>query len=119
MDNGLSDNLPELLATMDEHGFDEVILETVGAGQSEHAVRSQVDTLVLVVIPETGDVIQTMKAGIMELPNIYVVKQGRPRGCAEDSLRDQAHALRDRHAAALESIHSNASAGPARQCPQA
>lgn len=73
--DGLSDNLPEMLEAMDEFGFDEVLLETVGVGQAEHAARVQVDTLVLVLLPESGDVVQAMKAGIMELPDLYVVNK--------------------------------------------
>jgi len=73
--DGLSDNLPEMLDTMDAFGFEEVILETVGVGQSEVAVRSQVDTMVLVLMPESGDVVQAMKAGIMEMADIYVVNK--------------------------------------------
>jgi len=73
--DGLSDNLPEMLDLMDEHGFDEVLLETVGVGQAEYAVRVQVDTLVLVLLPESGDVIQAMKAGIMEMADIFVVNK--------------------------------------------
>ena len=73
--DGLSENIPELLHAMDAAGFDEVLLETVGVGQAEHAVRHQVDTLVLVLNPETGDVVQAMKAGLMELADIYVVNK--------------------------------------------
>ena len=71
--DGLTDNLPELLDTMDAFGFDEVILETVGVGQAEHAARTQVDTLILVLPPDAGDVVQAMKAGIMEIADIYAV----------------------------------------------
>lgn len=73
--DGLTDNLPELLATMDQFGFDEVILETVGVGQVETASRSQVDTLVLVVPPDAGDVVQAMKAGILEVADIIVINK--------------------------------------------
>jgi LAO/AO transport system kinase len=73
--DGLSDNLPEMLDLMDDHGFDEVVLETVGVGQAEYAVRVQVDTLVLVLLPESGDIIQAMKAGIMEMADIFVVNK--------------------------------------------
>ncbi len=87
--DGLTDNLGELLAAMAAAGFEEVILETVGVGQSEHAARSQVDTLVLVLVPETGDIVQAMKAGIMELADIYVVNKsdlpGASRMAAEVS----------------------------------
>jgi LAO/AO transport system kinase len=81
--DGLSQNIPELLAAMDEAAFDEVLLETVGVGQVEHAVRHQVDTLVLVLVPGTGDYVQAMKAGVMELADVFVVNKadlpGAPR----------------------------------------
>ena len=73
--DGLADNLPEMLDLMDEHGFDEVLLETVGIGQAEHAVRHQVDTLILVLLPDSGDVVQAMKAGIIEMADIFVVNK--------------------------------------------
>lgn len=73
--DGLSDNLPEMLDTMDEFGFDEVLLETVGVGQAEYAARAQVDTLVLVLLPESGDIVQAMKAGIMEMADLFVVNK--------------------------------------------
>jgi LAO/AO transport system kinase len=80
--DGLAQNIPELLHAMDAAGFDEVILETVGVGQAEHAVRHQVDTLVLVLIPESGDVVQAMKAGLMELADVYVVNKSDLPGAA-------------------------------------
>ena len=67
--DGLSDNLPEMLDLMDEFGFDEVLLETVGVGQVEYAARVQVDTLVLLLLPESGDVVQAMKAGGNDVVN--------------------------------------------------
>ena len=73
--DGLSDNLPEMLDVMDEFGFEEVLLETVGVGQAEYAARAQVDTLALVLLPESGDVVQAMKAGIMEMADIFVVNK--------------------------------------------
>lgn len=73
--DGLADNLVEMLDLMDEHAFDEVLLETVGVGQVEYAARAQVDTLVLVLLPDSGDVVQAMKAGIMEMADLYVVNK--------------------------------------------
>ena len=73
--DGLTDNLPEMLDVMDAFEFDEVIVETVGVGQAEYAVRSQVDTVVLVLLPDSGDVVQAMKAGIMEMADIFVVNK--------------------------------------------
>jgi LAO/AO transport system kinase len=73
--DGLADNIADVLATLDTYPFDEVILETVGVGQAEHSVRVLVDTLVLVLIPESGDQVQAMKAGMLETPDIYVVNK--------------------------------------------
>lgn len=73
--DGLADNIADVLATLDGYPFDEVILETVGVGQAEHAVRSLVDTLVLVLIPESGDQIQAMKAGMLEMADVYVINK--------------------------------------------
>ena len=80
--DGLTDNLPEILDAMDCHQFDEVILETVGVGQAEYAVRALVDTVVLVLQPDTGDAIQAMKAGIMEMADVFVVNKADLPGSA-------------------------------------
>jgi LAO/AO transport system kinase len=55
--------------------FDRVFVETVGVGQSEIEIASLVDTLVYVANPGTGDVLQFMKAGVMELPDLFVVNK--------------------------------------------
>ncbi|TVR07609.1 MAG: hypothetical protein EA385_12195 [Salinarimonadaceae bacterium] len=85
--DGLTHNIVDILAALDAHGFRETILETVGVGQAEHAVRLMVDTVVLVLHPESGDSIQAMKAGVMELADIYVVNKadlpGAKRALAE------------------------------------
>ncbi|MDE0779181.1 MAG: methylmalonyl-CoA mutase [Alphaproteobacteria bacterium] len=73
--DGLADNTADLLAAMEGHGFDEVILESVGVGQAEYTIRTLVDTVVLVLLPESGDAIQAMKAGILEMADIYVVSK--------------------------------------------
>jgi LAO/AO transport system kinase len=73
--DGLADNLPEMLDVMDDFGFAEVMLETVGVGQAEFAARMQVDTLVLVLLPGSGDIVQAMKAGIAEMADIIVVNK--------------------------------------------
>ncbi len=77
--DGLTPNVAEMLNIMDRHHFDDVLVETVGIGQTDHAVHALVDTVVLVLVPESGDTIQAMKAGILELAHIYVVnKSDRP-----------------------------------------
>jgi LAO/AO transport system kinase len=73
--DGLTDNTADLLNAMEGHGFDEVILETVGVGQAEYTIRTLVDTVVLVLLPGSGDAIQAMKAGILEMADIYVVNK--------------------------------------------
>ncbi len=88
--DGLADNLPAILETLDRHGFDEVLLETVGVGQADYAVRILVDTVVLVLHPESGDIVQAMKAGIMEMADLFVVnKSDLPAAdkCAGDIKR--------------------------------
>lgn len=95
--DGLSDNLPEMLDTMDEFAFDEVLLETVGVGQVEYAARAQVDTLVLVLLPESGDIVQAMKAGIMEMADIFVVNKADLTGAQKMATDIQRIAALARH----------------------
>lgn len=96
--DGLADNLPEMLDVMDDFGFDEVILETVGVGQAEHAVRAQVDTLALVLLPDSGDVVQAMKAGIMEMADIFVVHKADLPGAQRMATDIRRIAALTRHA---------------------
>jgi LAO/AO transport system kinase len=78
--NGLCDNVVDLLTLLDAHGFDETILETVGVGQSEVAVHDVVDVLVVIVPPDAGDSVQTMKSGILEMADIVVVTKADQPG---------------------------------------
>jgi LAO/AO transport system kinase len=73
--DGLCPNILALLEAYEECGFDELIMETVGIGQVSYEARLLVDTFVLVLNPESGDIIQAMKAGIVELADIYVVNK--------------------------------------------
>jgi len=73
--DGLTDNVADLLCTMEQHGLDEIIVETVGVGQVEYTIRSVVDTVLLVAVPGTGDDVQAMKAGILEIADILVVNK--------------------------------------------
>jgi LAO/AO transport system kinase len=74
--NGLCDNVEDLLELVESYSYSEIIFETVGVGQSEIDVRTLVDTVVLVVPPDAGDSIQTMKAGIIEIADIFAVSRG-------------------------------------------
>lgn len=64
-------------------GFAEVLVETVGVGQSEIAVAQHADTVVLVLVPEAGDVVQAIKAGVMEIADVIVVNKGDRPGARE------------------------------------
>lgn len=101
MSDGLADNLPEMLDLMDEFGFREVILETVGVGQVEYAARIQVDTLVLVLHPDSGDMVQAIKAGIAEMADIFVVNKADLPG-AKRTANDIVRVASFRHTVALE-----------------
>ncbi|MCB9470079.1 MAG: methylmalonyl Co-A mutase-associated GTPase MeaB [Cyanobacteriota/Melainabacteria group bacterium] len=61
---------------LEAFGFDVVIIETVGVGQSELAIASTADTTILVLMPGSGDDIQAIKSGIMEIGDIFVVNKG-------------------------------------------
>ncbi|MFY7899465.1 MAG: methylmalonyl Co-A mutase-associated GTPase MeaB [Chitinophagaceae bacterium] len=76
---GLHPKIIEITDVMKAAWFDYIIVETVGVGQSEVEIAGLADTTVVVVVPEAGDEIQTMKAGLMEIANVFVVnKADRP-----------------------------------------
>ena len=84
--DGMCNNAADLLNVLEHGGFDDIVFETVGVGQAEHAVKTLVDTVILLVQPETGDAIQALKAGILEIADIVVI--------AKCDL-DGAHAMRE------------------------
>lgn len=76
---GLATSTREVCDVLDAAGFDRILIETVGVGQSELAVTTMADTTVLVLVPESGDGIQALKSGVMEIADVYVVnKADRP-----------------------------------------
>lgn len=76
---GLHPKIIEITDLMKAAAFDYIIVETVGVGQSEVEIAGLADVTVVVVVPEAGDEIQTMKAGIMEIADVFVVnKSDRP-----------------------------------------
>ncbi len=76
---GLHPKIIEITDVLKIAPFDYVIVETVGVGQSEIEIAGLADTTIVVVVPEAGDEIQTMKAGLMEIADIFVVnKSDRP-----------------------------------------
>jgi LAO/AO transport system kinase len=72
---GLSEAALQAALLMDASGRDVVLLETVGVGQAEVDIIDHADTVVLVLMPGSGDSIQALKAGIMEIPDIIVVNK--------------------------------------------
>ena len=84
---GLAPTAMGLVDLFDVAGFDPVIVETVGIGQSDTAVTALADTTLLVQAPGNGDSIQTLKAGILELGDILVVNKADLSG-AQDLRRD-------------------------------
>ena len=68
-------HLPGILEFLGGAGYDRVIVETVGAGQSDVAIRDYVDTTAVVVVPGMGDAVQMDKAGILEIADLFVVNK--------------------------------------------
>ena len=84
---GLSSATQAAAKVLDAVGFDVIIVETVGVGQSEVDVVNAVDTVVLVLAPGAGDGVQAAKAGILEIADIYVVNKADREG-AEGVVRE-------------------------------
>lgn len=80
---GLAGAASDAVALMQASGFDRVIVETVGVGQSEVEVMNVADQVVLIVGPSWGDQVQADKAGIVEIADIFVVNKGDRSGVAE------------------------------------
>src|SRR6185312_9128068 len=72
---GLSEAALQAALLMDAAGRDVVLVETVGVGQAEVDVMDHADTIVLVLMPGSGDSIQALKAGVMEIPDVIVVNK--------------------------------------------
>lgn len=80
---GLHPKIIEIADLMKAFPFDHIIIETVGVGQSEIEIAGLADTTVVVLVPEAGDDIQTMKAGLMEIADIFVVNKADRPGADE------------------------------------
>jgi LAO/AO transport system kinase len=76
---GLATTTREVCDVLDAFGFARIIIETVGVGQSELTIAATADTAVLVLVPESGDGVQVLKAGVMEIADLYAInKADRP-----------------------------------------
>ncbi|MEP6763393.1 MAG: methylmalonyl Co-A mutase-associated GTPase MeaB [Gemmatimonadaceae bacterium] len=83
---GLATATREVCDVLDGFGIDIILIETVGVGQSELDVAKAADTTVVVLVPESGDSIQTLKAGVMEIADVYAVNKADRPGA--DRLRN-------------------------------
>ncbi|HRE42223.1 MAG TPA: methylmalonyl Co-A mutase-associated GTPase MeaB [Ignavibacteria bacterium] len=77
---GLSQNVTEACDILDASGKDFILIETVGVGQSELDIAQTADTVLVVLVPESGDAVQAMKAGLMEIADIFVLNKADRQG---------------------------------------
>ena len=76
---GLPKTTPNVMKILDASGKDIILVETVGVGQTELDIMEAVDTVTVILVPEAGDTIQTMKAGLLEIADIFAInKADRP-----------------------------------------
>ncbi|TDV54038.1 LAO/AO transport system kinase [Actinophytocola oryzae] len=89
---GLATATPQAVRVLDAAGFDVVLVETVGVGQSEVDIVALADTTVVLLAPGMGDGIQAAKAGILEVADVFVVNKADRDG-ADQTVRDLKHAM--------------------------
>ncbi|HUA36132.1 MAG TPA: methylmalonyl Co-A mutase-associated GTPase MeaB [Candidatus Binataceae bacterium] len=77
---GLSRATREIVKLLDAYGHDIIIIETVGVGQTELSIMDLADTTVVVTVPEGGDSVQVMKAGLNEIADVFVVNKADREG---------------------------------------
>jgi LAO/AO transport system kinase len=100
---GLALTTKELADVLDAFGFDRLLVETVGVGQSELDIAAASDTAVVVLVPESGDSVQAMKAGLMEAADLFVINKADRPG-AERMAREVSMMLHLRHGRALRNV---------------
>jgi LAO/AO transport system kinase len=93
----------EVLDLMDAFGFDRILIETVGVGQTELEITAAADTVVVVLVPESGDAIQAMKAGLMEIADVFVINKADRPGAAR-LVKEIKQSLHLRAGRALEDV---------------
>lgn len=100
---GLATTTKEVVDLMDTFGLERVLIETVGVGQTELEITAAADTVVVVLVPESGDAIQAMKAGLMEIADVFVVNKADRPGSAR-LVTEIRQALHLRAGRALEHV---------------
>jgi LAO/AO transport system kinase len=90
---GLSKSTGEVCDVLDASGKDFILVETVGVGQTELDIAGTADTTIVTLVPESGDSVQTLKAGLMEIADIFVVNKSDRQGADNiaSSLRNIIH----------------------------
>ncbi len=78
---GLAQKTKDAVLVLDAAGMDYILIETIGVGQVELDIAQVCDTIIVVLVPESGDSIQAMKAGLLEIADILVVNKGDREGC--------------------------------------
>lgn len=89
---GLSDKIIEVVEVMRAFPFDFIFIETVGVGQSEVDIAGLADTTIVILVPEAGDSVQAMKAGLMEIADVFVINKA-DRADADALVNSLAHQL--------------------------
>ena len=108
---GLSRVVGASVKLLDAFGIDVIFVETVGAGQTEADIMRVADTVVVVLVPETGDAVQAMKAGLMEIADVFVINKadrpgaGRVAAAVRAMLRLDADEARWRQPVLLTRAH--------------
>jgi LAO/AO transport system kinase len=100
---GLATTTKEVIDLMDAFGFGRILVETVGVGQTELEIAAATDTVVVVLVPESGDGIQAMKAGLMEIADVFVVNKADRPG-ADRLVKELQLALRLRSGQTLRNV---------------
>jgi len=90
---GLAVHTAQACDVLDAAGFDRILIETVGVGQSELEVAQTADSTAVVLVPESGDAVQAMKAGLMEIADVFVINKSDREGAdrAAQAIRSALH----------------------------
>lgn len=107
---GLSEACQDTVRLLDAAGYDRVIVETVGVGQSELDIMKTADTVALVLYPSGGDIIQAFKAGIMEIADLFIINKADLPGVTQlrAELEDLLHISgAPEHRVIVETISTN------------
>lgn len=90
---GLAGTTSDVCDVLEAAGFERILIETVGVGQSELEVAEAADTTLVVLVPESGDAVQAMKAGLMEIGDVFAMNKADREGAerAAQAIRSMIH----------------------------